>query len=218
MMIFDLAVAQWGLNEVKRMIDCRLIVYSVCASLICGCATDDYFSFRKAFTPMRSEYFDHCKFIALQGKNPEDWDEWYGEGKYQIVYSDEKYLSFRYVEYLFLGGAHGGRCITIRTFDRKTGKVLKASDFIPENKRKAVKSALYDAVLKNVGDKSSIFGEVKIVDNCCIMKDGIHFVYNEYEVAPFAVGAIDVTVKVSSDSQKVTATGETFSQLSDKEL
>ena len=34
-----------------------------------------------------------------------------------------------------------------------------------------------------------------VTDNCCIAADGIHFVFNEYSIAPFLEGVIEAVVR-----------------------
>ena len=55
---------------------------------------------------------------------------------------------------------------------------------------------------KKLGGKQNLLGEPKIIDNCYLGKDGIHFVYNEYEVAPYAEGSVDAVVQVQTDISK----------------
>ena len=120
---------------------------------------------------------------------------WERNATYKIVYADEKHLSFRAEEFEYNGGAHGNTKITVGTFDRKTGKILKAADLIPAARRTEVLKELRAGVVKAIGGEAQLQGEVKIIDNCFVAKDGIHFVYNEYEVACYAAGSVEVVVK-----------------------
>ena len=88
--------------------------------------------------------------------------------------------------------------ITVGTVEQATGRILKASDLIPAEKRAKTLAALYAGVVKKIGGKENLQGEVKITDNCFVAQDGIHFVFNEYEVACYAAGAIEVVVKLGS--------------------
>lgn len=100
---------------------------------------------------------------------------------------------------------HGGTSITVGTIDRKTGQVLKAADLIPERRMAEVRSALVDAVAKKLGGKENLLDEPEVVDNCYFADGAIHFVYNEYEVAPYAEGPVEVTVQVPDDISKPVA-------------
>jgi hypothetical protein len=74
---------------------------------------------------------------------------------------------------------------------------VKLSEFVPEEKMKSLQKALYDGVVKKLGSAENILGEVKVIDNFYIAKDGLHFVYNQYEVAPYAAGVIEIVIKPS---------------------
>ena len=187
----------------------------VVVTLICGCQyaqvnhqekegvrpTTDIFDFRKE---MRVAYIDMCKQEAQREHG--DNQEWAGDclreyrGEYKIVHVDAKYLSFYVEAYVCAGfNAHGGTSITVGTIDRKTGQVLKAADLIPERRRAEVRAALVEGIAKKLGGKKNLLSEPKIIDNCYLGEDGIHFVYDEYEVAPYAEGLVDAVVQVPTD-------------------
>ena len=164
----------------------------------------DIFDFRKE---MRLAYIEMCKQEAQRDHGDDQgwaWDclrEYKGE--YKIVYVDARYLSFYVESYVYAGfNAHGGTSITVGTIDRKTGQVLKAADLIPERRRAEVRAALVDGVAKKLGGKENLLSEPKIIDNCYLGEDGIHFVYDEYEVAPYAEGPVDAVVQVPTDISK----------------
>ena len=195
----------------------RLMVV-VAVALICGCQYShvnhdenadvhpitDIFDFRKE---MRLAYIEMCKQEAQceHGDNQgwaEDCLREY-RGEYKIVYVDARYLSFYVEAYVCAGfNAHGGTSITVGTIDRKTGQVLKAADLIPERRMAEVRAALDDGIAKKLGGKKNLLSEPKIIDNCYLAADGIHFVYNEYEVAPYAEGPVDAVVQVPTDISK----------------
>ena len=195
----------------------RLMVV-VAVALICGCQYShvnhdenadvhpitDIFDFRKE---MRLAYIEMCKQEAQceHGDNQgwaEDCLREY-KGEYKIVYVDARYLSFYVEAYVCAGfNAHGGTSITVGTIDRKTGQVLKAADLIPERRMAEVRAALVDGIAKKLGGKKNLLSEPKIIDNCYLAADGIHFVYNEYEVAPYAEGPVDAVVQVPTDISK----------------
>lgn len=153
-----------------------------------------------------ADYLELCRDTAvggkLEGDDREDWmvgsgaTSWERNATYKLVYADERYLSFRAEEFEYNGGAHGSTKITVGTFDRRTGKLLKAADLIPAARRAEVLKALRAGVVKAIGGEDQLQGEVRIINNCFVAKDGIHFVYNEYEVACYAAGSIEVVVKI----------------------
>lgn len=165
----------------------------------------DILDFRKE---MRLAYIDMCKREAKRYHG--DYEGWAWDclreykGEYKIVYADARYLSFYVEAYVFAGyNAHGGTSITVGTIDRKTGRVLKASELIPEQRMAEVRSALCDGAAKAVGGKDNLQNEVKVIDNCYLDEDGIHFVYNEYEIAPYAMGPIEVVIELPTEVSKL---------------
>ena len=170
----------------------------------------DIFDFRKE---MRLAYIEMCKQEAQMDHG--DNQGWAGDcsreyrGEYKIVYVDARYLSFYVEAYVCAGfNAHGGTSITVGTIDRKTGQVLKAADLIPERRRAEVLSALVEGIAKKLGGKGNLLNEPKIIDNCYFAGDGIHFVYKEYEVAPYAEGPVDAVVQVPDDASKPVAAAQ----------
>ena len=116
------------------------------------------------------------------------------QSKYSVVFADEKYISFRDEEYSYIGGAHGSNKITIGTIDRKTGRRMCLKDFLSADKLHELTKILHAKVIKKLGGKENLQGEVLPIENFCVIKGGLKFVYNEYEVACYAAGAIEVVV------------------------
>ena len=118
--------------------------------------------------------------------------------EYKIVYADRDYLSFYTKEYSYHGGAHGNTAIRVGTVSRATGRILKVDDFVTDVKRAALKNALYDGAVKALGGKENLQSEVEVVENFYLAKDGLHFVYNEYEIACYAAGPVEVVIDPKS--------------------
>lgn len=116
------------------------------------------------------------------------------QSKYSVVFADEKYISFRAEEYSYTGGAHGSNKITVGTIDRKTGRRMCLKDFVSTDKLPELTKILHAKVIKKLGGKENLQGEVLLIENFCVVKGGLKFVYNEYEVACYAAGAIEVVV------------------------
>ena len=116
------------------------------------------------------------------------------KSSYSVVFANEKYISFRAEEYSYAGGAHGSNKITVGIIDRKTGRRLRLADFLPSDKLPALTEMLYAKVVKKIGGKENLQGDVRPIENFCVVEGGLKFVYNEYEVACYAAGAIEVVV------------------------
>lgn len=154
--------------------------------------------FRQA---MRTAFLDECKKVAV-GEAYRSDARWKYNGKFEIVYLNEEYMSFREDTWINSKDfAHGGTSYTVGTMGRKTGKVLKASDLIAESRRAEVIKALREGVLKEIGE-GSLLNDPYLTDNCYVGEDDIHFIYNEYQIAPFCLGPIEVILQVPNNQSK----------------
>ena len=75
---------------------------------------------------------------------------------------------------------------------------IKKRKFVADVKRAALKNALYDGAVKALGGKENLQSEVEVVENFYLAKDGLHFVYNEYEIACYAAGPVEVVIDPKS--------------------
>ena len=99
----------------------------------------------------------------------------------------------------YLGGAHPSSALTIITYDLATGKALTAADFLKDTN--AVLPLLEKAYKteKNIPENGSLsdflfedFPTLPLPKNVAVEPKGIRFYYNDYEVAPHAVGPADL--------------------------
>ena len=188
----------WGVYIMNKVLICLLLLE--------GCVSSDFIGAED-----RDRYIDFCRETALtpvEKEDPEDpmtKADWMVypcsmttqefKKDYRIVYADAQYLSFRCEDYSYTGGAHGNTTITVGTIDRKTGKVLKINDVFPPEGRDAMLKILREKAVKAIGGESELQSEPTIIENFCLMKDGWHFIYNQYEIACYATGAVEVVIE-----------------------
>lgn len=113
-------------------------------------------------------------------------------------------LSYRMQLETYLGGAHGSYCINYYNFDLQSGRLLSVRDIVPANGEKQVLKAMeeqlckdWDAVsLTDLQEKTGItlLGDLYVTDNFLLGKDSVTFLFNQYEIAPYAAGLIGVTI------------------------
>ena len=114
--------------------------------------------------------------------------------KREMVYLDDKYLSYRVEEYYYHGGAHGSTKVSVGTLDRETGRQLTLDDVFGKDGLATLESELRKAVVAKIGEEN-IQSPIRPIENFYLATDGWHFVYNEYEIACYAIGAVEVVVK-----------------------
>ena len=121
--------------------------------------------------------------------------------KREMVYLDERYLSYRIEEYVYSGGAHGSTKVSVGTLDRETGRQLTLNDVFGKDGLSALDTELRKAVIAKIGEEN-IQSPVKPIENFYLAADGWHFVYNEYEIACYAIGVVEVVVKRARGFQR----------------
>lgn len=107
-------------------------------------------------------------------------------------------LSYTVTKYAYTGGAHGMTSETALNFDMKTGTLLTEGDFFREGSREKLAELLsrhLTGSLESPEDSSMLF--VKSIEpngNFQVTEEGVTYIYNQYEIAPYAMGIIRVTL------------------------
>lgn len=152
---------------------------------------------------MHKMFVDECRNVAL-GEEYRNANSMGYNAQFKIAYIDERYLSFYSDTWVNSEDyVHGGTSLIVGTIDRKSGNVLKAADLILPQRLAEVESVLRDEVTKKL--RNYLLNEPKITDNCFLADDGIHFVYQEYQIAPFSLGPIEVVVEMPQEESKSVA-------------
>ena len=110
------------------------------------------------------------------------------------------FVSYMVEFYGFRGGAHGINTMTPVVFDRKTGDIVPEEAFFADGYREPV-SALIQAHLSEAleGDEealAAVFEPTLLGPNGLyeLTKDGVTWYYQPYDIAPYYLGVISITV------------------------
>ena len=120
--------------------------------------------------------------------------------EYKVVYTDQRTFFSYWAECsMYTGGAHGSTIVKVGTIDVKTGKKLAIADVIPADKQAEALVKLREAVIAKIGGKENLMPSAEEVlatlpENFYVGKDGLHFVFNEYDVACHAQGVVEVVI------------------------
>lgn len=132
--------------------------------------------------------------------------------KYSLTRPNDSVLVCCMKQSAYTGGAHGLYSEDFYNIDLSDGHIISLSDICDKSQT----SALIDAIvkqlevvykctsLKQLQDKHNIFmlsDEPVMAANFYYAADGITFVYNEYEIAPYSEGIIKVTVPYATMKQ-----------------
>ncbi|MRI01416.1 DUF4163 domain-containing protein [Kriegella sp. EG-1] len=124
----------------------------------------------------------------------------------EISYEDKSMITIVLKSYLYSGGAHGYESIRFLNFDKKTGKELNNSQLF--NDEEAFKNLAERAFRKaegisesvSINDTGFMFEEdtFYLPENLGFTEVGIKLLYNQYEVASYADGPIEVIIPYTS--------------------
>jgi hypothetical protein len=122
------------------------------------------------------------------------------KSEYKVVYTDQQTFFSYWAEcFMYTGGAHGGTIVKVGTIEVKTGKQLTTADVIPPEKRDEAIAKIRESVIAKIGGEENLMpsaNEVlsKLQEDFFVGKDGLHFIFNEYEVACYAQGVVEVVI------------------------
>ncbi len=143
-------------------------------------------------------------YLAFRKENETAVASWEITRKIEVSYPSAKYLTLRYEEYSFSGGAHGSNTIFYNLVNRKNRRVLAPEDVVkPENIEKLTYLVYkYFLVARNLPANTDLAAEgfwftdnkFTITDNFGYVDGFYIFYYNPYEVAPYAWGPTEVKI------------------------
>lgn len=123
------------------------------------------------------------------------------------IADNNRYVSYATTSYAFLGGAHGSATNYAVNIAKASGKVLTLAVDTLQTKamqpilRKGILSYLHEQGDTTVTEKT--LGDFLFIENGIIplpahtpylADDGVHFVYQQYEIGPYAMGMVTFTV------------------------
>ncbi len=134
---------------------------------------------------------------------------------YDVVLSKKEetdsYVTYNSYTYAYLGGAHGSCSDYSFNINKATGKVLLQS--VDTTQIQKLQPILHKGVLHYLTTQDpdtqyadSTLNEYLFIDNGIIplpshtpylAKDGVHFIYQQYEIGPYAMGMVEFTVPYS---------------------
>lgn len=175
---------------------------------------DDYkgLSPEDAVSQYTKDYIDFYKELEddfvleverSSGKSVGAWFSYYEMSNNEIEYNQNDILSYSVSFSNYTGGAHGAHSTRYHAIDVKTGKHLSEDDIFIENYQEQLAQILVDKIatlnevedvkeLENIGFFS--VDEIFPNDNFLINDTGITYAFNEYEIAAYVVGLIEVHI------------------------
>lgn len=151
---------------------------------------------------MGEEYKDLLEFDNREEEpSPFSFD-----GSIRLKEEAAKYVTYGIESYVYLGGAHGSSVLQEVNIIRETGKVLATS--VDTTKTKEMQPILRKGVIEYFKECGEDISDDKLNDMLFIndntihlpaltpslSKNGLKFIYQQYEIGPYALGMVSFTV------------------------
>lgn len=160
---------------------------------------------QKYITDYKELESDFMTEAELTGEKPrqESWFAYYEMSSNEILYNKFDLLSYAVSVEYYTGGAHGEQGYNNFVIDLKTGNEQEEKDIFVEGYEDGLSKIIVDVIAsdRNVTDplelESMGFFNVEEIypnNNFYIDENGITYTYNQYEIAAYFVGRIDVTL------------------------
>lgn len=164
-------------------------------------AMDQYVA--KYIADYRELESDFTEEMETTGKKPpqESWYAYYEMSTNEILYNKCDLLSYTVTVEYYTGGAHGGHGYNNYVLSLVTGEELEEDDLFIANFQDELADLIVETIasdnhvtapneLENIG-----YFNVKEIypnNNFYVNEEGITYTFNEYEIAAFYIGKIDV--------------------------
>lgn len=115
-------------------------------------------------------------------------------GNFQPRYKD--YRNYQISYYSFRGGAHGIQTLSNIVFDNKTGEVVREEDLFTPGYEEPVAQLLRLAVKTSMEEEDPELMQLVQLEqvmpngNFCVWEDGVEWLFQPYEVGPYALGIV----------------------------
>ncbi len=109
----------------------------------------------------------------------------------------EKLATFVIGNYEYTGGAHGMNINRYFTVDLTTHRILTLNDVFDDETLPKIKDLLWQRYIGQRGENGETFvsqKDFKVSHNIYLDSSGVHFIYDVYEIAPYALGEQDLTL------------------------
>lgn len=174
-------------DSVKNSI-CEIIVESTFGSDYSGLSVEDAANLELLSEAQSDEANDMgAGFFSWENKL-----EGYFSGRHDNI------ITYTVSNYVFEGGAHGSTVESSVNIDLKTGKQVTEEDFFIPGYKEAL-SALLSAHLHDEMPDQESYDALFIKDlepngNFKVSEQGVTYVYGQYEIGPYYLGIIKVTI------------------------
>ena len=141
-------------------------------------------------------------YIDLKKIYPDEAQEWEAKINGEVTFEDARMITVQLTSYMFTGGAHGYGSTLFLNFDKEKGTELEDWELFTDRedfqKYAETKFRLQEAIPKDESINSTGFmfeqDSFYLPENIGFTQEGLKLLYNQYEVASYADGPVELTL------------------------
>ena len=159
-------------------------------------------NYTEEYRELGNQYYEDMGNLEEEDSQP-SW-YWYQLHKSnEIKFEDASVLSYSVEHADYTGGAHGSLQMLYYIIDLEALTTITEEDIFKPNYHHLLTTKIVDQLMKqyNIDTPEKLLGEgffdindIAPNNNFWINNEGVHYVYNQYEIAPYSMGPIEVTI------------------------
>ena len=131
------------------------------------------------------------------------WYWYYHYKTNEILFDDENIVSYLVEHSDYTGGAHGSLNALYYIIDLNSLTTITEEDIFKPNYHQFLTSKIIETLMKkyDVTEADQLISEgffdindIAPNNNFWMNDKGVHYVYNQYEIAPYSMGPIEITI------------------------
>lgn len=145
----------------------------------------------------------HQDMGNLEGESKPSW-YWYElQISNEILFEDNNVLSYSVTHADYTGGAHGSLNVLYFTIDLNELTTITEENIFKPNYYKFLTTKIIENLMKKyevdtpdklINEGFFDINEIAPNNNFWVNNEGVHYIYNQYEIAPYSMGPIEVTI------------------------
>lgn len=161
----------------------------------------------------RRDVLESYRTDLENGVSPEDMPSWYNydfEITSELEKGRDSIWNYKVVTSQYMGGAHPNTWAKWANINARTGRQVSENEIFGKADKKGICKLLLEKIIGSANERletdtiTSVEGlhangilldeEVFIPENFLLKADGIEFLYNPYEIAPYYLGSFKLTI------------------------
>ena len=152
---------------------------------------------RNALNVQKEKFYTETK-LSLNDFSPDFKQNWEQHSYMKLFSTLNDFMIIQYTDDGYTGGAHGYYNEMYKVFDTKKNQTLQVKNIIknPENKiwAKILLANYLKTEVANGNAELLLVDEIPLNNNFYFDKENLYFLYNQYEIAPYAAGPVIIKI------------------------